>query len=159
MRFLFGLAMGAWIVLIAAAAIPNFNVRRGCGSPQRWCYANQKTIAGAIEMYNLDFNVDIRGITPRLQETLVRLGYIQAFPVDPGGGKGRYVMHQLSGNGIVCTEHGGIQSFDGGTWGDDDFDLLEADLTGLTLEDLENQRKALAELPPPPPPPAPRSWF
>ena len=47
----------AIIGVLAAIAVPNFQkARRKANS--RACYANMKTIAGAIEMYNLDFNQD-----------------------------------------------------------------------------------------------------
>jgi len=48
----------AIIGVLAAIAVPNFRRARERAN-QRACYANQKTIAGAIEMYNLDYNTSI----------------------------------------------------------------------------------------------------
>ena len=46
------------IGVLAAIAIPNFRQARE-KSNQRACYANQKTILGAIEMYNLDYGIQM----------------------------------------------------------------------------------------------------
>lgn len=97
----------AIIGVLAAIAVPNFQAARRRANV-RACYANQKTIAGAVEMYNLDFNTDVATLSG-LTTTLVTEGYLQQWPKDPGG-KGKYVMDGTTGNGIKCTEHGPIQS-------------------------------------------------
>ena len=48
----------AIIGVLAAIAVPNFRKARERAN-QRACYANQKTVAGALEMYNLDNNKSI----------------------------------------------------------------------------------------------------
>ena len=101
----------AIIGVLAAIAVPNFRKARERAN-SRACYANQKTVAGALEMYNLDNNVsltELGGSGP--WDALKSQGYLQSIPDDPGQGqdtKGNYV---LSGEGdIYCLTHGGIQS-------------------------------------------------
>lgn len=77
----------------------------------RACYANQKTVIGAVEMYsdpsyhppaNLDY----------AWESLRRGGYLASTPDDPGQGagtKGNYRLVSGNGNGISCIVHGTIQ--------------------------------------------------
>lgn len=143
MRVTIGLGTSMWLV---ALAVPNFSTGCRRRSSPRQCFMNQKTIAGAVEMYNLDYNTNVTGLSPRFAESLVRLGYIQDYPTDPhpeGQQPGQYVMVNLSGNGIACTRHGGIQSPDGGPWKRADFDRLNAELTGLSLEEIQAMEAAL----------------
>ncbi|MBI3892511.1 MAG: hypothetical protein HY303_13390 [Candidatus Wallbacteria bacterium] len=75
---------------------------------KRQCLANQRTLAGAIEMYNLDFNTKTERIDSELLAKLVKGGYLQRAFDDPGQGPGsssHYVLTQ-SGSGISCTVHG-----------------------------------------------------
>lgn len=155
--------------VLAAVAVPNFQ-HGGCRrSPTRRCYANQKTIAGAIEMFNLDFNTNVTGLTPWLKEALVKFGYLQEFPRDPvpwsqrddpDAPRGEYVLIQSSGNGVACTRHGAILSPDGDSWDREDWELLQAERTGLDVALVRRVVKDLAELEvPPPPPPRRSSWF
>lgn len=96
--------------VMAAIAVPNFQAARS-RSNVRACFANQKTIAGAVEMYNLDFNTDIsdlRGVWDALKDN----GYLQSLPNDPGAGAhshGNYRFDEGSANGITCLHHGPIQ--------------------------------------------------
>lgn len=92
--------------ILSAIAVPNFQAARR-RSNVRACFANQKTLAGAIEMYNLDFNTDFQGDLDDLLPELVQNGYLQSEPRDPGG-RGRYFLDPESGNGIACTVHGSI---------------------------------------------------
>lgn len=73
----------------------------------RSCFANQKVLAGAIEMYNLDFNTNVTDIRP---EILLREGYLRSIPVDPGYGEGSWRHYALTpqGVGIFCTHHGSM---------------------------------------------------
>ena len=102
----------AIIGVLAAIAVPNFRAARERAN-LRACYANQKTIAGAVEMYNLDFNTkvatgDLQGILPTLQSK----GYLQAIPQDPGQGLAPGDGYVLTDNndGIKCNSHGGIRT-------------------------------------------------
>lgn len=98
------------IGLLASIAIPNFQAMRSRESP-RSCYANQKTIVGAIEMYNLDKNTKRTTLDGAFFQALKSGGYLQSIPQDPGQGPGtssNYLTTDTK-NGIKCTVHGGIQ--------------------------------------------------
>lgn len=71
------------IGVLAAIAIPNFRSARE-KSNQRACYANQKTVLGALEMYNLDNgdNTTISKLGGFAE--LVKGKYMQSAPDDPG---------------------------------------------------------------------------
>ena len=109
----------AIIGVLAAIAVPNFRRARERAN-QRACYANQKTIAGALEMYNLDNNTSVTQLDLTLLKTLVSAGYLQSVPHDPGqGGEATAEDYKLTegteGQGMVyCTAHGGIQDNPGG---------------------------------------------
>lgn len=98
----------AIIGVLAAIAVPNFRAARERANT-RACYANQKTIAGAIEMYNLDANTKIEKLDDGMGDTLVKGGYLQSKVQDPGGGS--FGNYELTGenNGITCKQHGPIQ--------------------------------------------------
>ena len=95
------------IGVLAAIAIPNFRQAR-MKSNQRACYANQKTILGALEMYNLDTG---ENMTITTRDDLVKLAtdkYLQGAPTDPGckSNTNAYQADQV-GN-VWCTFHGTI---------------------------------------------------
>lgn len=94
---------------LAAIAVPNFRRARRRAS-FRACYANQKTLAGAIEMYNLDYNLNVQKLDRALLEKLVSDGYLQSIPDDPGQGEGSWANYYLTEttNGIACKAHGDI---------------------------------------------------
>jgi type II secretion system protein G len=76
----------AIIGVLAAIAVPNFRRARERAN-QRACYANQKTIAGAVEMYNLDNGTCVRSLTPGVFDVLLEGGYLQSLPTDPEIGR------------------------------------------------------------------------
>ena len=98
------------IGVAAAVAIPNFKSAR-VRANRRACYANQKTIAGAVEMYNLDYNANVTELTPELRSKLTESGYLMSFPTDPGQeeGDGSHYFLTAEGNGVACKMHGSIQ--------------------------------------------------
>ena len=102
----------AIIGVLAAIAVPNFKRARERANT-RACYANQKTIAGALEMYNLDKNTDVKALDPAFLGSLVTDGYLQSVPNDPGQGGGTASSDHYTwindGNGIKCVAHGTIQ--------------------------------------------------
>jgi hypothetical protein len=95
----------------------------------RRCFANQKTIAGTIEMYQLDKKVNcshaiaeafqkqmpgeprVALVTDAFFKELVREGYLQSIPGDAPFHTVQYVMCNF-GNGIMCLHHGEIQGPD-----------------------------------------------
>lgn len=98
------------IGVVAAIAVPNFRAARQRAN-RRACFANQKTLAGATEMYNLDNNTDVKELTPKLLESLKSEGYLRSIPQDPGKGEGssdHYYLLQGKKDVIACKVHGSI---------------------------------------------------
>ena len=95
------------IGVLAAIAIPNFRQARN-KSNQRACYANQKTILGALEMYNLDTGENLTIQTRAQLEILATEKYLQGVPNDPGckANTDAYQADQV-GN-VWCSFHGTI---------------------------------------------------
>ena len=99
----------AIIGVLAAIAVPNFRRARERAN-QRACYANQKTIAGATEMYNLDYNTSITDLGGgSVLQQLKDNGYLQSVPDDPGAGIGSSANYVLNNGDISCSTHGAIQ--------------------------------------------------
>ena len=110
LRFVEVVIVIAIIGVLAAIAVPNFKTCHE-GGPIRACYANQKTVVGAIEMYNLDKNTKRTTLDAAFFQDLKSGGYLQSIPNDPRQGPGTSDHYRLSdsGNGICCTLHGAIQ--------------------------------------------------
>ena len=100
----------AIIGVLAAIAVPNFKAARERANT-RACYANQKTVVGAMEMYNLDKNTKRTALDAGFFTSLKSGGYLQSIPQDPGQGPGTSGNYKesTSGNGITCTIHTSIQ--------------------------------------------------
>ncbi len=99
----------AIIGVLAAIAVPNFKAARERANT-RACYANQKTIAGALEMYNLDNNTKIDKLDDSVGGDLVKGGYLQSLVDDPGSGGKTFGKYKLGTGGLVyCEVHGAIQ--------------------------------------------------
>ena len=101
----------AIIGVLAAIAVPNFKAARERANT-RACYANQKTVVGAVEMYNLDKNTKVGTLDATLWTSLKRGGYLQSIPKDPGQGKATgegYSPDSAGGNGIKCAVHNTIE--------------------------------------------------
>src|ERR1700738_4848681 len=77
----------AIIGVLAAIAVPNFKAARERANT-RACYANQKTVVGAMEMYNLDKNTKRTTLDGAFFTSLKSGGYLQSIPQDPGQGPG-----------------------------------------------------------------------
>lgn len=100
----------AIIGVLAAIAVPNFKAARERANT-RACYANQKTVVGAMEMYNLDKNTKRTVLDPSFFQSLKSGGYLQSVPQDPGQGVGTSSNYQATdaNNGIKCSIHTSIQ--------------------------------------------------
>jgi prepilin-type N-terminal cleavage/methylation domain-containing protein len=99
----------AIIGVLAAIAVPNFKAARERANT-RACYANQKTVVGAVEMYNLDKNTK-RSDLDAMWVALKSGGYLQSVPQDPGQGNNTSNHYKTTGggNGIKCDIHQAIQ--------------------------------------------------
>jgi prepilin-type N-terminal cleavage/methylation domain-containing protein len=96
--------------VLAAIAVPNFEAAR-VRANTRACYANQKTIVGAMEMYGLDTDPRRTVLDTAWFTALKSGGYLQSVPQDPGQGAGTSSHYRATsgGNGITCSVHGTIQ--------------------------------------------------
>lgn len=117
---------------------------------RRSCFANMKTLAGAIEMRDLDRNERFltsgaRLVTAELQETLLKEGYLQSKLADPGTNPPEYERYYVTagGDGIFCIAHG--------TWSREG--PAREQLAGLGIDDPVLRAAAWEELPPEPRPP------
>lgn len=101
----------AIIAVLAAIAVPHFKAARE-KAHMRACYENQRKIAGAIEMYNLDLNSRISAISADFLNTLVSRQYLKTYPIDPAtGDRDAYSIVTLSGDksSVVCRFHGSVE--------------------------------------------------
>jgi len=97
------------IGVLAAIAIPNFRQAR-FKSNQRACYANQKTILGALEMYNLDTGENLTVNNGENLDKLKNERYLQAVPMDPGcKSKGAANYNSDAVGNVWCLMHGSIE--------------------------------------------------
>ena len=97
----------AIIGVLAAIAVPNFRAARNRAN-LRACMANQKTLSGAIEMYNLDRNTKMEDLGKVIND-LKTGGYIQSIPSDPGSGAAPGVNYTYKEGIVVCSVHGTIE--------------------------------------------------
>jgi len=99
--------------VLAAIAVPNFIAARERANT-RACYANQKTIVGALEMYRLDKGMkpeETPALNSALYGQLLTGGYLMSLPTDPGQGPAStddYYLTDASENGIACRVHGSV---------------------------------------------------
>ena len=77
---------------------------------QRACFANIKTLCGAIEMYELDHNIDVHEVSEELLEKLLANGYLQTPPLCPySRNPDSWRNYRFASNGeIFCIHHGFI---------------------------------------------------
>jgi type II secretion system protein G len=103
------------IGVLAAVAIPNFRQARD-KSNRRACYANQKTILGALEMYNLDNGTNLTIDSKEKLTMLATQKYLQSAPEDPGCAGADNYKSDAVGN-VWCVMHGTIdgQTIEGGS--------------------------------------------
>ncbi len=94
--------------VVAAIAIPNFNKARG-KAQQKACFANQRVLMGAVEMYNMDNEGKMTELNEKNLELLVKEKYILKLPECPQNGSYKSIG-DLSKDGIInCTKHGAVK--------------------------------------------------
>ena len=93
-------------VLILLSGAKNFSEARD-RSNLRACFANQNTLLGALEMYNLDMDKTLIIKNADDMKILVDERYIQGMPKDPRYNTDSYRSDE-HGN-VWCTNHGTIQ--------------------------------------------------
>ncbi|MFZ5950153.1 MAG: competence type IV pilus major pilin ComGC [Candidatus Rifleibacteriota bacterium] len=94
--------------ILAAIAVPNFQKARG-DAQKKACFANQRVLLGAVEMYNMDHEKMMENLDSAAIELLASKKYLKAAPQCPAGGK-YFSDGKLSADGnIQCTIHGGVE--------------------------------------------------
>lgn len=83
---------------------------------KRACYANQRTIGAAVELYNLATSTRRLELDEQFVRDLVNGGYLSSLPDDPGQGADSSGNYQFSTEvgGVTCVVHGfgqGSQKF------------------------------------------------
>lgn len=142
------------LALIAGLALFASGTCEACRhhSRSRSCHANMKTLAGAVEMYNLDNNTSLVGKHPRRldsvdQQKLVTGGYLQCPMTDPGTSpeSGQNYVLFPDKPWVACLAHGVV-----GKTGTAREQFMEAGITdrGLLAASLDEE-------PPEPPTPYP----
>lgn len=93
------------IGVLAAIAIPNFRNARYKANKQS-CHATQRTILGAIEMYNLDTGENMIVQSREDLAKLVKERYLQSVPEDPGCRTGKDNFQSDAVGNVWCKYHG-----------------------------------------------------
>jgi len=92
--------------VLAAIAIPSHRPVRGRHSRAKACFANQRVILGAVEMYNMDKNEMLCHVDEVAIDMLLEGRYLKARPNCPSNG----IYHStgdLSKDGTIsCSIHG-----------------------------------------------------
>ena len=99
---------GVFIILamFAAIAVPNYR-KATMVWPGRRCFINQRKLASAIEMFQLDNNKQLKKLDSDTFRKLVKDGYLEEVLIDPTMGKDSWQHYQLTSKGkVFCTHHG-----------------------------------------------------
>lgn len=93
------------VSILAAMAIPNFKAAR-TSARQKACFANQRVLQGAVEMYNMDVPAD--NMMKKLEiSQLVSAHYLKDYPSMPEPQCNYEASGDLTKDGYVyCTFHG-----------------------------------------------------
>jgi prepilin-type N-terminal cleavage/methylation domain-containing protein len=95
----------AIIGILAAIAIPNFRKARQ-QARQKACFANQRVIMGAIEMYNMDTNAMMDSYGDAEETSLINGKYLKS-KIVPAEANCAITGSNLIKEGIVeCSVHG-----------------------------------------------------
>lgn len=99
---------GVFIILamFSVIAVPNYR-KATMVWPGRRCFINQRKLASAIEMFQLDNNKHLKKLDADTFKKLVKGGYLEEMLLDPGMGKDSWQHYQLtSKQNVFCTHHG-----------------------------------------------------
>lgn len=95
--------------VIAAIAIPNFKKARN-EAQKKACFANQRVLLGAVEMYNMDHPEMLQTLNSKSFESLVKEGYIKYAPECPTRGEYLSEGDLCTATGqIKCSKHGAVK--------------------------------------------------
>jgi competence protein ComGC len=98
----------AIIGILAAIAIPNRPRRHYGHSRMKACFANQRVLAGAVEMYNMDHNEMLHNMNESVIEMLQEGKYLKSKVECYDTPRGHYFnTGDLAQEGTIsCTRHG-----------------------------------------------------
>ncbi len=96
--------------VLAAMAIPNRRCVR-YSNRERACFSNQRLLQGAVELYNMDVETQMRELNDKAQEILLEGKYIKGkepLVCPETSGRGQYLsIGDITENGFIfCTNHG-----------------------------------------------------
>ncbi|MDD3148477.1 MAG: hypothetical protein PHD82_14385, partial [Candidatus Riflebacteria bacterium] len=104
----------ALLVIAATIALPNFKIAREQARTKA-CFANQRVILGAVEMYNMDNQVmltELKDADTRNGGLLVSKGYLKTGVISPEPDCSYHSIGDLSGTGLItCTRHGSVAGY------------------------------------------------
>ncbi|PKL50841.1 MAG: hypothetical protein CVV42_02205 [Candidatus Riflebacteria bacterium HGW-Riflebacteria-2] len=102
----------AIIGIFVAIAIPSGGRRNHHQARMKACFANQRVIMGAIEMYNMDNNEFMRHMDETALKSLIEGRYLKSMPNCPAYPPGQYVSDgDISQDGTIrCTVHGSVEN-------------------------------------------------
>lgn len=73
------------------------------------CWALQRVLVGAVQMYNLDFKADLKTLDQGVFAKFVQEGYLRQPPQDPGFGPGSASNYVLTPeHRVFCVQHGSL---------------------------------------------------
>ena len=93
--------------VLAAIAIPNFRKARS-NARKTACFANQRVLLGATEMWNMDHENMQTKIDSAFIEKLVEEKYLRSYPTCPEGGTYSSTGDLTTGGKITWSKHGPI---------------------------------------------------
>ncbi|MFZ2961008.1 MAG: hypothetical protein WA705_29360 [Candidatus Ozemobacteraceae bacterium] len=97
------------ISILAAISIPNFRKARE-QARDKACYANQRVLLGAIEMYNMDHTPPMTGLGPNTESELRAGGFLKSHLTKPESNCEYLTRGDLTAGGqIYCRRHGAIE--------------------------------------------------
>ncbi len=101
----------AIIGILAAMAVPNHHGRGRGSARKKACFSNMRVLEGAIEMYNMDVETQMRELNDKAQEILLEGKYIKGkepLVCPETSGRGQYLsIGDINENGFIfCTYHG-----------------------------------------------------
>ncbi len=93
-------------VLFFKVVLPRVQSTPDRVDPKIICFVNQKTIEGALEMYEMDTNKELKKLTPEVWKELTEKGYIQRIPEHMKTKETTEELYKLKDGKLYCTVHG-----------------------------------------------------
>ncbi len=111
-NYLIPLGIMIFLLLLSLIFVPGFMKARERAN-ERACYNNQKTIAGAIEIYEEANNTEIKAIDVDLFRRLKEEKILKKLPTKVCADCKTNLNYALVGKKVFCINHGSIQGLKG----------------------------------------------